>query len=89
MFSGDLGATLAVDASYGGGVTEANRDEVVGRTAHVSIAIPGGSEPGEVMARVRGGTEAYIAYASEAVELGAQVVVLADRGARSVEVAAL
>jgi membrane protein implicated in regulation of membrane protease activity len=64
-------------------------DVLIGRMAHVITSIPGGGEPGEVMIRVRGGTEAYIAYASEPLERGTEVVVVADRGARSVEVTPL
>jgi hypothetical protein len=69
--------------SYGQG------DSVVGRPAYVTVAIPGGSQAGEVLLRVRGGTESYIAFADEPVGVGAQVIVLADRGARSVLVAPL
>jgi membrane protein implicated in regulation of membrane protease activity len=64
-------------------------EDVVGKTAHVSVTIPGGELPGEVVVRVRGGSEAYIAYASEEVERGTQVLVVADRGARSVDVSLL
>jgi membrane protein implicated in regulation of membrane protease activity len=64
-------------------------DDVVGRTAHVRTAIPGGAEPGEIVVRIRGGSEAYIAYADQPVPQGSEVVVVSDRGARSVAVAPL
>lgn len=64
-------------------------DVVVGRSAQVSLAIPGGPEPGEVLVRIRGGTETYIAFSDQPVEEGAQVVVLADRGGRMLSVAPL
>jgi hypothetical protein len=64
-------------------------DTVVGMPAYVTVAIPGGARAGEVLLRVRGGTESYIAYADQAVGVGAQVVVIADRGARTVLVAPL
>jgi hypothetical protein len=64
-------------------------DVVVGRPAHVSLPIPGGAEPGEVLVRVRGGSETYIAFADEAVAEGEQVVIVADRGGRTVTVAPL
>jgi len=70
-------------------MTYEDHDTVVGKTARVTIAIPGGSTPGEVIVRVRGGSESYIAYSLEAVDRGIEVVVLADRGARSVDVAPL
>ena len=62
---------------------------VVGKAAHVTVAIPGGAHPGEVLLRVRGGSESYIAYADEPVDEGVQVVVVADRGARSLVVVPL
>jgi membrane protein implicated in regulation of membrane protease activity len=64
-------------------------DSVLGRPAHVTVAIPGGARPGEVLVRVRGGSESYIAYADEPVDEGVQVVVVADRGARSLVVVPL
>jgi membrane protein implicated in regulation of membrane protease activity len=67
--------------------TEAGK--VVGRPAYVTVQIPGGPRPGEVLIQVRGGTESYIAYADQCVGVGAQVVVVADRGARTLLVAPL
>ncbi len=67
----------------------AGPDSVVGMPAYVTVAIPGGARAGEVLLRVRGGTESYIAYADQSVGVGAQVVVIADRGARTVLVAPL
>ena len=64
-------------------------DVVIGRSGFVTLAIPGGPEPGEVLLRVRGGSETYAAYADQPVEEGAQVVVLADRGSRALTVAPL
>ncbi|HXW80312.1 MAG TPA: hypothetical protein VEJ84_12480 [Acidimicrobiales bacterium] len=67
----------------------AGPDSVVGKPAYVTVAIPGGTRAGEVLLRIRGGTESYIAFADQPVGVGAQVVVLADRGARAVLVAPL
>jgi hypothetical protein len=64
-------------------------DGVVGKSAYVTVAIPGGPQAGEVLVRVRGGTESYIAYADQPVGLGAQVVVVANRGARTLLVTPL
>ncbi|MGH9106130.1 MAG: NfeD family protein [Acidimicrobiales bacterium] len=64
-------------------------DDVVGRSGHVSVAIPGPDKPGEVVVRIRGGSEAYIAYSDQPVETGAEVVVVSDRGARTLFVAPL
>lgn len=62
---------------------------VVGLSAHVTMPIPGGTEPGEVLVRVRGGTETYMAYADEPLGEGVLVVVVADRGGRMLTVAPL
>jgi hypothetical protein len=64
-------------------------ETVIGRSAYVTVAIPGGTKAGEVIIRVSGGTESYIAFADQPVEVGAQVVVVADRGARTLFVAPL
>ena len=47
-------------------------EEVVGRTGYVTTAIPGDAHAGEVLVRVRGGSESYIAYSSQALEVGAR-----------------
>ena len=57
----------------------AELDSAVGRPAYVTVAIPGGNRAGEVLLRVRGGTESYIAYSDQPVGVGTEVVVLADR----------
>lgn len=62
---------------------------VVGREAAVTVAIPGGTKRGEVMVRVRGGTEAYMAICDVEVDAGCQVVVLEDRGERTLVVSPL
>jgi hypothetical protein len=62
---------------------------VVGREAAVTVAIPGGAKRGEVMLRVRGGTEAYMAVCDVQVDAGCQVVVLEDRGERTLVVTPL
>ena len=70
-------------------VSTSQPESVVGRKASVSFPIPGGEQPGEVLVRIRGGSETYIAYCDQPVPLGADVVVVADRGARSLSVAPL
>jgi hypothetical protein len=64
-------------------------ETVIGRSAYVTVPIPGGNKAGEVIIRVSGGTESYIAFADQPIEVGAQVVVVADRGARTLFVAQL
>jgi hypothetical protein len=59
---------------------------VVGRTAVVTIRIPGGQAPGEVRLFVRGTYEHLIAYAQEPLEVGRHVVVVVSHGTRAAKV---
>jgi hypothetical protein len=61
---------------------------LVGQVGYVSIPIPAGG-PGEVMLHVRGGTEAFAAFADEPIAKYARVVVVDERASRSVTVSAL
>jgi membrane protein implicated in regulation of membrane protease activity len=70
-------------------VSLSDSESVVGRKASVSFPIPGGEQPGEVVVRIRGGSETYMAYCDEALAIGTDVVVLADRGARCLTVTPL
>ena len=67
----------------------------------VEIATPGGPEvlravrrpvprpgPGEVLVKIRGGSEAYLAWSAEPIPKGATVLVINNRGARTVDVSA-
>lgn len=56
--------------------------------AVVTLPIRAG-KPGEVVVKVRGGTEAFAAWADEPVGKGARVVVVEQTGARSLVVAPL
>ncbi|HET9060775.1 MAG TPA: hypothetical protein VFN61_12705 [Acidimicrobiales bacterium] len=62
--------------------------ELVGRVATVTVPIRPG-KPGEVVLSVRGGTEAFAAWADEAITKGQKVVVVDQTGARSVQVTTL
>jgi membrane protein implicated in regulation of membrane protease activity len=61
-------------------------DAVVGRTGTVVVPIRGAHGPGEVSVAVRGGTETFLAYALQEIAEDAIVLVIASRGARSVDV---
>ena len=63
-------------------------DALVGTVGYVSVPIPA-SGAGEVMLSIRGGTEAYAAYADEPIAKHARVVVVESRSARSVTVTPL
>ncbi len=63
-------------------------DDLVGKIGRVTVPIPAGG-PGEVMLPVRGGTEAYAAWADEQIPKHRQIVVVEERSARSVTVTPL
>jgi hypothetical protein len=60
--------------------------EVTGKVGQVIVRIRGGEGPGEVLVAVRGGTEAFIAFAATPIELDTDVLVVSSRGERSVDV---
>jgi hypothetical protein len=52
----------------------------------ITVATRGTDGPGEVLLRVGGGTEAYLAYSEEPLPRGSEVLVFNCRGTRSVDV---
>ncbi len=66
-------------------VTEPDQS-AVGATGVLTVATRGPDGPGEVLIRIRGGTEAYLAYSEERLALGTEVLVYSARGDRSVDV---
>jgi membrane protein implicated in regulation of membrane protease activity len=63
-----------------------SKDEpVVGKLAIVTHPIAAG-RAGEVVVHIRGGTETYMAYADTDLPVATEVVVIAQRSARTVEV---
>ena len=63
-------------------------DEVVGALGVLSVATRGADGPGEVVLRLRGGTESYLARSDEPIALGARVLVVESHGGRTVTVVA-
>jgi hypothetical protein len=63
-------------------------DEVVGAIGVVTLPIRSG-KPGEVVIKVRGGTEAFAAWADQPIAKAVRVVVVDQTGARSVQVTPL
>jgi len=59
---------------------------VVGRTGRVVVGVRGGDRAGEVRVVVEGMAHYYLAYAVTAIPVGAEVLVINDRGARHVDV---
>ncbi len=59
---------------------------LIGCIGVVIIATRGQAGPGEVLLKIRGGTEAYIAYSPEPIPRGKTVLVIDSRGFRTVDV---
>jgi membrane protein implicated in regulation of membrane protease activity len=60
-------------------------EPVVGKLATVTHPIQVG-RPGEVVVHIRGGTETYMAYSDSDLPEQAEVLIIAQRSARTVEV---
>ena len=60
-------------------------DPVVGKIGTVTHPIRAG-RPGEIVVHIRGGTETYMAYSDTDLPEQAEVLVIAKRSARTVEV---
>jgi hypothetical protein len=59
---------------------------LIGCIGVLTVATRGVAGPGEVLVRVRGGKEAYIAWSSEPIRKGSTVLVVESRGTRTVDV---
>jgi hypothetical protein len=59
---------------------------VVGEQGFVTTRIPGGQHPGEVQIQLRGCSESFIAYGTEAIGRGERVLVIGRRPGRGVDV---
>ena len=66
----------------------AGDDSLIGSIGVLLVATRGAHGPGEVLIKIRGGTEAYRAYSAEPIPRGSTVLVINDRGTRSVDVSA-
>jgi hypothetical protein len=64
----------------------ARDDAVIGCTGELLIATRGPAGPGEVLVRVRGGTETFLAWSDTPLPKGATVLVVDSRGTRQVDV---
>lgn len=63
------------------------RDQaVIGVVGRLIVATRGSNGPGEVLLPIRGGTETYLAWASEPLPRGSHVLVIDTRGPRTVDV---
>ena len=64
----------------------ARDEDSVGRVGILSVATRGGDGPGEVLIKIRGGSEAFLAWSDKPLPRGATVLVIESRGARAVDV---
>ncbi|MEU2620351.1 hypothetical protein ABZ642_19860 [Streptomyces sp. NPDC007157] len=61
-------------------------DAVIGCTGLILIGTRGSVGPGEVLVRVRGGSETFLAWSEDPLPEGATVLVIESRGCREVGV---
>ncbi len=71
-------------ACYNVGVTP--DESAVGCTGTVIVATRGEQGPGEVLVKVRGGTEAYLAWSEQPLAKGTEILVYNARGDRTLDV---
>ena len=64
----------------------AGDQSLIGSIGVLLVATRGKAGPGEVLLKIRGGTEAYLAWSSNPIPKGATVLVIETRGARTVDV---
>ncbi len=64
----------------------AQDEAVLGLTGVLTIGTRGAAGPGEVLVRIRGGSETFLAWSTEPLSRGATVLVIESRGTRQVEV---
>ncbi len=58
----------------------------IGRIGVLTAPTRGDTGPGEVLIKIRGGSETYLAWSDEPLPKGANVLVVETRGARAVDV---
>jgi hypothetical protein len=61
-------------------------DDLVGTVGLLTVATRGAAGSGEVMLKVRGSSEAYLAWSADPLPKGAHVLVICLRGPRTVDV---
>jgi hypothetical protein len=60
----------------------------IGCIGVIIVATRGEAGPGEVLVKIRGGSEAFIAWSPDPLPKGTTVLVIEERGARTVDVSA-
>jgi hypothetical protein len=64
----------------------AGDESLIGAIGVLIIATRGAAGPGEVLVKIRGGSEAFIAWSAEPIPRGSTVLVINNRGTRTVDV---
>ena len=64
----------------------AGDQSLIGSIGVLIVATRGQAGPGEVLLKVRGGREAYLAWSIHPIPKGATVLVIESRGTRAVDV---
>jgi hypothetical protein len=64
----------------------AHDEALIGCIGRLTVATRGAAGPGEVLVKVRGGSEAFIAWSPDPLPKGATVLVIESRGHRAVDV---
>ena len=64
----------------------AGDESLIGSIGVIIIATRGVNGPGEVLVKIRGGSEAFIAWSAEPIPRGSTVLVINNRGTRTVDV---
>ena len=63
------------------------RDESsIGCVGRLSVATRGDGGPGEVLIKIRGGSEAFLAWSDKPLPKGSTVLIIDSRGERAVDV---
>jgi hypothetical protein len=67
-------------------VTLPGESALIGSIGVLSVATRGTGGPGEVIVKIRGGSESYLAWSLTPLAKGTKVLVIESRGARTVDV---
>lgn len=69
-------------------LTVAGDESLIGAIGVLTIATRGMAGPGEVHIKIRGGSESFIAWSDEPIPRGSTVLIINNRGTRTVDVSA-
>jgi hypothetical protein len=59
---------------------------LIGCIGVLTVATRGPAGPGEVLVKIRGGREAFIAWSTQPIRRGSTVLIIESRGSRAVDV---